>query len=185
MSDYELSQLEIDILGADLRKHNIPVTVKEIKAVAEDVKQLRADLDKVATQASMNANDISRLTGHLIGHEGSGGGVLDRLEKGQETLLTAVESIKDSMKGMTNMHLRDVNELGNKITENSTAIEHVSEKLEDTSETIDGHIKNTNDDEKSRRHKKGARQWDLVKSMMLVLFGSAVSVGMFYFFGVG
>ena len=76
----------------------------------------------------MLRQELSGLMGHLYGPEGKGG-TLDRLEKGQAAVLDGIESLKTSFSDLTNMHMRDVSELNNKIDKNKGDIQSVADMI--------------------------------------------------------
>ncbi len=182
-----MDDLQSDILSADLRHRPIPVTTKD-EDVPEDVKQLRSDIEKVERLANMNANDISRLTGHLIGSDGKGG-ALDRLEKGQESLMSAVNGINDSIKGLMSLHVNDIQQVSEKITENAHAIKETATITGSANDKIDDHLKDHKKKEVDAIYKKGARQWDLVKILstggVSLIAGVAITLVLVFIFGVG
>lgn len=177
-----MDDLHIDILSADLRNHSIPVTTKD-EDVPEDVKQLRADIEKLERVANMNANDISRLTGHLTGSDGKGG-ALDRLEKGQESLMSTMNGINDSIKGLMSLHVNDINQVSEKITENSHAIKEIKTLASGTDGKIDGHLGEHNKKKSDMDNRRWARQWALIKAIITVGLSSGATILLWFLFNI-
>lgn len=117
-----VSNLETAIMSADLTRHHIPIETEEEKRVGDD-KEKQQDFLIGQIQS-----DLSSLSGHLFGANGSKG-VLERIEDSLNGVLKGQEEIKDDISCMNNQHLADVARIEAKTRENEKDINKVADMI--------------------------------------------------------
>lgn len=180
-------RLQEALLAADLNYEHIPIEVEEF-GVSFSVDELGRQVKDLDTRMGMVERDISSMEGVLLGRDGKNGAI-ERLETGQKELRTILESttkeITESIKTLSNLHISDINELNTKDLKLENSINEINETSGESKKKIDKHLEEHKTADERQSYKKYARQWDLFKQVTGVILGAAVTVGLFYLFGIG
>lgn len=174
-------RLEEAILTAPLDRQHIQIEVEEC-GVSANVDELQKRVENLDTRVNLVEQAISSIDTVLIGRDGNGGAI-KRLESGQDDLKAMMMNFTESVSKISTMHVKDVGELDDKIEKVTyrvkTAEEHIDMRGKEilaVESKVDGHIKEHEKLEKDNANKKGARQWDLIKGIILVAAGSALTL---------